>query len=102
VRPDALEKHCIQAEPILDKSSLASKKTASAHSLLWICRRFSTDAAVLQAFQGSTTSEQQLNLSVRIRISEQQPALHSPPSIVGRQPASVHSFAGSGISTFFL
>jgi hypothetical protein len=49
VRLDALEKHCIQAEPILDKSSLASKKAVSAHSLLWICRRFSTDDAVLQA-----------------------------------------------------
>ena len=48
--PDALEKHCIQAEPILDKNALASKKVASAHLLLWICRRFSTDAAVLRAF----------------------------------------------------
>jgi hypothetical protein len=50
VLPDALEKHCIQAEPILDKNALAGKKAASAHLLLWICRRFSTDAAVLQAF----------------------------------------------------
>jgi hypothetical protein len=50
VLPDALEKHCIQAEPILDKNALAGKKTASAHLLLWICRRFSTDAAVLQTF----------------------------------------------------
>jgi hypothetical protein len=50
VLPDALEKHCIQAEPILDKNALAGKKAASAHLLLWICRRFSTDAAVLQGF----------------------------------------------------
>jgi hypothetical protein len=34
----------------LDKNALAGKKAASAHLLLWICRRFSTDAAVLQAF----------------------------------------------------
>jgi hypothetical protein len=49
VLPDALEKHCIQPEPILDKNGLASKKAASAHLLLWICRRFSTDEAVYQA-----------------------------------------------------
>ncbi|WP_156328255.1 MULTISPECIES: hypothetical protein [unclassified Massilia] len=30
----------------MDKTALASKKVASAHLLLWICRRFSTDAAV--------------------------------------------------------
>jgi hypothetical protein len=50
VLPDALEKHCIQAEPILDKNALAGKKAASAHLPLWICRRFSTDAGVLQTF----------------------------------------------------
>jgi hypothetical protein len=50
VLPDALEKHCIQAEPILDKNALAGKKAASAHLLLWICRRFSTDAAVYEGF----------------------------------------------------
>jgi hypothetical protein len=50
VLPDALEKHCIQAEPILDKNALAGKKVASAHLPLWICRRFSTDAAVYRRF----------------------------------------------------
>jgi hypothetical protein len=39
---DGLEKACIGAEPLLDKNGRAGKKTASAHSLLWICRRFST------------------------------------------------------------
>jgi len=48
VLPDELEKHCIQLEPILDKNALASKKLASAHLPLWICRRFSTDDVVLQ------------------------------------------------------
>jgi hypothetical protein len=48
VLPDELEKHCIQLEPILDKNALASKKPASAHLPLWICRRFSTDDVVLQ------------------------------------------------------
>jgi hypothetical protein len=53
VLPDALEKHCIQAEPILDKNALAGKKVASAHLPLWICRRFSTDAAVYRRFASS-------------------------------------------------
>jgi hypothetical protein len=61
VLPDELEKHCIQAEPIVDKNGSVSKKRASAHLLLWICRRFSTDGLVLQGFD-------QLNLSVCIRI----------------------------------
>jgi hypothetical protein len=50
VLPDELEKHCTGAESILDKNALASKKALSAHLLLWICRRFSTDDLVLQAF----------------------------------------------------
>jgi hypothetical protein len=49
VLPDELEKHCIQLEPILDKNGFTSKKAASAHLLLWICRRFSTDDAVYRA-----------------------------------------------------
>jgi hypothetical protein len=48
VLPDALEKHCIQAEPNVDKNGSASKKAAFAHVPLWICRRFSTVAAVFQ------------------------------------------------------
>jgi hypothetical protein len=48
VLPDALEKHCIQAEPNVDKNGSASKKAAFAHLLLWICRRFSTNDVVLQ------------------------------------------------------
>jgi hypothetical protein len=50
VLPDALEKHCIQAEPNVDKNSSASKKAAFAHLLLWICRRFSTVDAVYAGF----------------------------------------------------
>jgi hypothetical protein len=50
VLPDALEKHCIQAEPNVDKNGSASKKAAFAHLLLWICRRFSTVDAVYAGF----------------------------------------------------
>jgi hypothetical protein len=50
VLPDALEKHCIQAEPIVDKNHFVGKKRSSAHLPLWICRRFSTDAVVLSGF----------------------------------------------------
>jgi hypothetical protein len=49
VLPDELEKHCIEAEPNLDKNGSASKKRSSAHLLLWICRRFSTDDPISQA-----------------------------------------------------
>jgi hypothetical protein len=62
VLPDALEKHCIQAEPKVDKTGSASKKAAFAHTPLWICRRFSTVTLVLHPFG-------RLNLSVCIRIS---------------------------------
>jgi hypothetical protein len=46
VLPDALEKHCIQAERIVDKNHFVGKKRSSTHLPLWICRRFSTDALV--------------------------------------------------------
>ena len=42
----ALEKHCIEAEPFLDKCARQGKNTAFAHTPLWICRRFSTGAPV--------------------------------------------------------
>jgi hypothetical protein len=45
----ALEKHCIEAGAMLDKNGEASKKLVSAHLLLWICRRFSTGAAISHA-----------------------------------------------------
>jgi hypothetical protein len=59
----------------VDKNGLASKKLASAHLPLWICRRFSTDDAVLQAFELA-------NLSVCIRIGDQ-------PLSAGRQRSSL-------------
>ena len=93
--PDVLEKHCIQAEPILDKNALAGKKEASAHLLLWICRRFSTDAAVLQVF---------CKLSVCMPM-QRLPALACHPALLAidcRQEAVVLSFAGVGLATFFL
>jgi hypothetical protein len=92
VLPDELEKHCTGAEPILDKNGLASKKAASAHLPLWICRRFSTDEAVLRAFG-------LLNLSVCIRFG-----IGSLPSFrqLGKQDAVVISSTGPGCSTFFL
>ncbi|WP_230025521.1 hypothetical protein [Massilia sp. Bi118] len=93
--PDALEKHCIQAERNLDKNAWASKKRASAHLLLWICRRFSTDEMVCRAFE-------LLNLSVCIQISwqtrpavgdqqvgDQQSVIGDRVSDVGRMPAIV-------------
>jgi hypothetical protein len=50
VLPNALEKHCIEAEPFLDKSVRPGKNAAFAHVMLWICRRFSTDAVIPDAF----------------------------------------------------
>jgi hypothetical protein len=50
VLPNALEKHCIEAEPFLDKSGRPGKNAAFAHVMLWICRRFSTDAVISRAF----------------------------------------------------
>ncbi|MCS0592274.1 hypothetical protein ACFQ09_05315 [Massilia norwichensis] len=83
MRLDALEKHCIQAEPILDKSSSSSKKVASTHLLLWICRRFSTDAAVLQALMA-------LNLSICIPCSDQSLAIQwSPTRLADSQLSSL-------------
>jgi hypothetical protein len=85
VLPDTLEKHCTGAEPILDKNGLASKKAASAHLLLWICRRFSTDDTVLQAFG-------QLNLAVCIRLDinrhQSAVAFHACASFAGTTPSS--------------
>jgi len=91
VLPDALEKHCIQAEPILDKNALAGKKAASAHLLLWICRRFSTDAAVLQRFcrQGCLFADASA-ASVRLSASS------------CWQKVVVLSCTGVGLATFFL
>jgi hypothetical protein len=92
VLPDELEKHCIQAEPILDKNASASKRLASAHLLLWICRRFSTDEAVRQAIWrlpgGPVVVE---------------PACFAyEPAVSCRQEAVALPCAGLGVSTFFL
>jgi hypothetical protein len=97
VLPNKLEKHCTGAEPILDKNGLASKKAASAHLLLWICRRFSTDDTVLQAFG-------LLNLSVCIRLAMDRPGSACLASFrqLGWQDAVVISATGAGWSTFFL
>jgi hypothetical protein len=91
VLPDELEKHCTGAEPILDKNGLASKKAVSAHLLLWICRRFSTDDTVLQAFDW-------LNLSVCIPIGCQS----SVKGVSCRQDAVLFLCIGLDASTFFL
>jgi hypothetical protein len=53
VLPNGLEKHCIEAEPFLDKNGRPGKNTAFAHLTLWICRRFSTDAVISNAFLSS-------------------------------------------------
>jgi hypothetical protein len=50
VLPEALEKHCIEAESFLDKNAGPGKKAAFAHLPLWICRRFSTGAPVYRRF----------------------------------------------------
>jgi hypothetical protein len=55
VLPNGLEKHCIEAEPFLDKNAEPGKNAAFAHLPLWICRRFSTGAVVFSTF---LTSEQ--------------------------------------------
>jgi hypothetical protein len=90
VLSDALEKHCIQAEPILDKNALAGKKVASAHLPLWICRRFSTDAAVYRRFAGWLGCLQMQRL----------------PAFASQHPLSarfvVLSCTGVGFATFFL
>jgi hypothetical protein len=64
VLPNALEKHCIEAEPFLDKNAGPAKNAAFAHLALWICRRFSTGAAVSRVF---LTSEQ-TQTGVRLRF----------------------------------
>jgi hypothetical protein len=90
VLPDALEKHCIQAEPILDKNALAGKKVASAHLPLWICRRFSTDAAVYRRFASRLACLPMQRL----------------PAFASQHPLSarfvVLSCTGVGFATFFL
>jgi hypothetical protein len=78
VLPDELEKHCIQAEPIVDKNGSARKKLASAHLLLWICRRFSTDGLVLQAFK-------QLSLSVCNQVSARLAAISDQRPVTRRR-----------------
>jgi hypothetical protein len=47
---DVLDKHCIDAGPMLDKKRSSSKKALSAQLFLWICRAFSTDDPVFLAF----------------------------------------------------
>jgi hypothetical protein len=92
VLPDELEKHCIQAEPILDKNASGSKKLASAHLLLWICRRFSTAEAVRQAIWRLP--------GVPVVV---EPACFAYESAVScQQAAVVLPCAGLGVSTFFL
>jgi hypothetical protein len=91
VLPEELEKHCTGAEPILDKNGLASKKAASAHLLLWICRRFSTDDLILQALEP-------LNLSICIPIGCQS----SVKAVSCQQDVVLILCAGLGVSTFFL
>jgi hypothetical protein len=44
---ERLEKHCIDAEPMLDKKTASRKSGRSAHPVLWICRTFSTVELVL-------------------------------------------------------
>jgi hypothetical protein len=94
VLPDELEKHCIEAAPNVDKNGSASKKAAFAHLLLWICRRFSTVALVLQTFGW-------LNLSVWIQDSCQVVTFLSPV-LSRRQEGVLLPCAGLGGSTFFL
>jgi hypothetical protein len=50
---NVLDKHCIDAGPMLDKKRSASKKALSAQLLLWICSTFSTVDPVFHAFWGS-------------------------------------------------
>jgi hypothetical protein len=94
VLPNALEKHCIQAEPILDKNALAGKKVASAHLPLWICRRFSTDAAVLRVFCWRLQAWE----SVCGFIGGQRSLVR----ILCRQEVVVFLCASVGLATFFL
>jgi hypothetical protein len=63
VLTDRLEKHCIDAEPMLDKKTGSQKNGFSAHPVLWICRRFSTVGLVLHA-----KSRLQLSRMRRVRL----------------------------------
>jgi len=49
VLAERLDKHCIDAEPMLDKNRASRKNGCSAHLLLWICRAFSTVEPILSA-----------------------------------------------------
>jgi hypothetical protein len=84
---EELEKHCTGAEPILDKNGLASKKAASAHLLLWICRRFSTDDMVLQAF-----GLQNLSVCIRLAMDRPSPCKLPPAWLAGRRRHFFHRF----------
>jgi hypothetical protein len=44
-----LDKHCIDAEPMLDKNQASRKSGRSAHPILWISSAFSTVELVLSA-----------------------------------------------------
>jgi hypothetical protein len=55
VFPDRLDKHCIDAEPMLDKKGGQEKIGCSAHLLLWICRPLSTSETVFGAFDATRT-----------------------------------------------
>jgi hypothetical protein len=46
-----LDKHCIDAEPMLDKNPASRKNGRSAHLVLWICKTFSTVALILLLLQ---------------------------------------------------
>ena len=46
--PERLDKHCIGAEPMLDKKPGSRKSGRSAHPVLWICRWFSTVGLVFR------------------------------------------------------
>jgi hypothetical protein len=49
VLAERLDKHCIDAEPMLDKNQASRKSGRSAHSFLWICSAFSTVELFLPA-----------------------------------------------------
>jgi hypothetical protein len=85
VLPNALEKHCIEAEPFLDKSVRPGKNAAFAHVMLWICRRFSTDAVISRAF----LSSQHPQTGVRARFLAMSP----------KHASSVRPASGFGLST---
>jgi hypothetical protein len=56
VRPDGLEKHCIELARMLDKNRASRKSVVFAHPVLWICSGFSTDVCKNSGFLVSAVS----------------------------------------------